>query len=139
MGRSILAVIVGLVAASLAVLLIETAAHWMLPTPPGMDVTSRESMATAMQNLPVASLLAILVAWALGSFVGGWVAASIARSHQTRCAIIVAILIILSGIANMLMIPHPIWIWIGGIVLPIPCAMAGAQLAAAKRTVATAA
>ena len=132
MGRSILAVLVGLVAASLAVLLVETASHWMLPPPPGMDVTSRESMATAMQNLPLASLLAVLIAWAVGSFIGGWVAASIARTHQTRCAIIVAVLIILSGIANMLMIPHPIWIWLGGILLPIPCGLAGARLAPAK-------
>ena len=138
MGRSILAVLVGLVAASLTVLLIEIASHWLLPVPPGMDVTSRESMATAMHNLPVASLLAILVAWAVGSFIGGWVAASIARTHQTRCAIIVAILIILSGIANMLMIPHPIWIWIGGLFLPLPCALAGARLAPAKPAVTTA-
>ena len=32
------------------------------------------------------------------------------------------------------MIPHPIWIWLGGILLPIPCALAGARLAPAKAT-----
>lgn len=128
MGRNILAVIAGIVAAALTVFLFETVAHALLPAPAGMDATNPESVKAAMANLPLSSYIAVIVAWCAGSFVGAWIAVALARSHHTLCAMLVAAGIALSGIATMVMIPHPIWLWIAGTILPFPSALAAARL-----------
>ena len=69
--------------------------HWLLPMPPRHGCHQPRIHGDRHPQPPgPINLAAILVAWAIGSFVGGWVAAWIARAHQTRCAIIVAVLII---------------------------------------------
>ena len=129
MGRKILAVVAGIIAGSLTVFLLEAIGHLIVPPPPAMDATNLESIRAAMSQMPLSTFVLVLVAWCGGSFVGGLVAAAIARSSGRACALAVAGLIVLSGIISMIMIPHPIWFWIAGIVLPFPCALAGARLA----------
>ena len=139
MGRKILAVIAGIIAGSLTIFLFETVGHLIVPPPAGMDATNVESIRAAMSQMTLASFLLILAAWCGGSFVGGLVAAAIARTDGGRgCALIVAGFIVLSGIATMILIPHPIWFWIAGIVLPFPCALAGARLVARRSAAAAA-
>ena len=123
MGRNIVAVIAGIAAAVLTVFILETAAHAILPFPGAADGAQMD-----MRNLPLASALAIVVTWCAGAFVGAWVAASIARSNHTLCAMIVATMLALSGVATMLMMAHPIWFWIAGVVLPFPAALAATRL-----------
>jgi cytochrome c biogenesis protein CcdA len=132
MARNILAVIAGIIAAAVAVFLVETAAHSLLPAPAGMDATNAESIQANMRNLPLSSFLAILAAWCVGSFVGGLVAAMVSRQQKMLCAFITALFILGSGIATMIMIPHPIWFWITAILLPLPCAWIAARLAGAR-------
>jgi hypothetical protein len=59
--------------------------------------------------------------------IGGYVAASIAR--KPRPALAVGIVIVLGVIANAVMIPHPLWMTAAGVLLPVPAAWLGAQLA----------
>ena len=132
MGRKILAVIAGIIAGSLTIFLFETVGHLIVPPPAGMDATNVDSIRAAMSQMTLASFLLILAAWCGGSFVGGLVAAAIARTSGRGCALIVAGFIVLSGIATMILIPHPIWFWIAGIVLPFPCALVGARLIAGR-------
>ena len=128
MGRNILAVVLGILAAGVTVFLVEIAGHFLLPAPPGVDPTNPDSMRANAANLPLTSLVAVLVAWSAGSFVGGLVAAFISREQKMLCALIAALFIIGSGIATMVMIPHPIWFWIAGVVLPFPSALAATRL-----------
>ena len=129
MGRKILGVVAGIIAGSLTVFLLEMLGHLIVPPPLGMNAADLDSVRAAMSQMPLATFLLVLVAWSAGSFVGGLVAAAIARSSGRGCALVVAGLIVLSGIVSMIMIPHPIWFWIAGIILPFPCALAGARLA----------
>jgi hypothetical protein len=133
MGRNILAVIAGIIAAGVMVFLVEIAGHFLLPMPPGVDPTNPDSMKANAQNLPLVSLAAVLVAWCAGSFVGGLVAAFVSRDQKMLCALITGLFIIGSGIATMVMIPHPIWFWIVAILLPLPFAWYRARLGGARR------
>ena len=132
MARNILAVIAGIIAAAVTVFLVEIAGHFILPAPPGVDATNADALRANATNLPLASLAAVLVAWCVGSFVGGLVAAMVSRQQKMLCAFITALFILGSGVATMIMIPHPIWFWIVSILLPLPCAWVAARLAGAR-------
>ena len=62
------------------------------------------------------------------AFAGGWVAARIAR-HRMAAALIIGVLVLAGVIANNAMIPHPLWMTVAGIVLPLPLAWLAARAA----------
>ena len=132
MGRNILAVVLGIVAAGVAVFLVEIVGHFLLPAPPGVDASNPESLKANMANMPLASVLMVLIAWCVGSFAGGLVAALVSRDQKMLCAFIAALFIIGSGIATMVIIPHPIWFWIAAILLPLPFAWFRARVVGAR-------
>jgi hypothetical protein len=129
MGRSILAVLLGVVVGGLMVAAVEFVSHLIYPPPPGLDPANIEALKTAMANAPAGALLFVLLAWALGSLGGGWLAASIARRSPTRHALIVGAVLMAMGILNMVMIPHPPSFWLAALVLFLPAAYLGARLA----------
>ena len=88
-----------------------------------------------MARLPLGALIAVLVAWALGSVTGGWVAAKLAAEARVAHAMVVGVVLVVCGVATMLMIPHPVWFWVAGIVVPLACALLGARVAGAGAAV----
>lgn len=60
-------------------------------------------------TLPTVAFLPILVAHRGQSFVGGWVAARLAESHPMHIVLIVGVLSLVGGIANMLVVA-----WLAG-------------------------
>ena len=133
--RSILAVIVGFVAASVVMMCIEWVnGHIFHPELGKMaeGVTDREALRTLMAGAPVSAFLVVLFGWTLGSLVGGLVAAWIAASAQIGHALVVGGLLLLAGVANNVMIPPPGWFWITSLLVFLPAAYAGARLAPAK-------
>ena len=54
----------------------------------------------------------VLVAHLGQSFVGGWVAARLSSSHAMALAMIIGVLSLAGGIANMVQIPGPTWLMI---------------------------
>ena len=127
MGRTIAGVVVGVVVAWLTIMLAEFASAPLHPMPAGLDMRNPESVAAFVATLPASALLLVLSGWVLGGLVGGYVAASISR--KPRPALTVGIVIVLGVIANAVMIPHPMWMTIAGVLLPVPAAWLGAKLA----------
>jgi hypothetical protein len=127
MGRTIAGVVVGVVVAWLAIMLAEFASAPLHPMPAGLDMRDPESVAAFVATLPASALLLVLSGWVLGGLVGGYLAASISR--KPRAALTVGIVIVLGVIANAVMIPHPMWMTIAGVLLPVPAAWLGAKLA----------
>ena len=76
-------------------------------------------------------MLLVLIGWVLGAFLGGWVAARIAR-HRRAAALVIGALVVLGVVANNMMIPHPLWMTIAGVLLPIPAAWLAARGLARK-------
>jgi hypothetical protein len=97
-GRSLLALLAGLVAMALTVLVVESAGQMVFPTPPGTDPHDHAAMRAVMASMPAMALAFMVVAWALGAFVGGFVAAKVAREHRMPLALAVgAVMIALSA------------------------------------------
>jgi hypothetical protein len=123
-------VFAGLVVMFLAVMGIESIGHVLYPPPPGLDPMVPEQLQRIMATQPVAALALVVAAWALGAFLGGWIAARIARTHPHIAAVLVA-LVVMAGVLGMIvqMPQHPEWMGVLGLLLPIPAALAGAMLA----------
>ena len=129
MGRTILGMLVGLVVMWLTVTALEFLGHAVFPPPPGLDPTNPEHLQQIIAAASVGSLAMLVLGWVAGTFVGGWVAARIAR-HKRAAAIAVA-LFVMAGVAGMIVIvpDHPRWVSALGLLLPIPLALMAATLA----------
>jgi hypothetical protein len=125
--RMIGGVVAGLIVAFLCVYGIETIGHSLYPPPPGFDLSNPDDMARMIAVMPVGAKVAVVLGWFVGALVGALVADKIAR--RGLAGWIVAILVVAAGIATMVMIPHPAWMWVAGIGLPLLAAWLAQRLA----------
>jgi hypothetical protein len=129
--RSVLGILLAFVVASAIMMAVEAANGKVFYPELGkaaQGVTDREVIRQLMATAPVGALLVVLVGWALGTLVGGFIAARIATRAPGRHAIIFGGIIALAGIANNLMLPPPIWFWIAGLVVPMAAGFLVARL-----------
>ncbi len=129
--RSILAVVAGMLAAFVLIGLVEAIGMKIYPPLPGLDPRDRESFKAAVASMPRGALLCVLVAYAAGSVVGGWVAARFAPKAKLMHAMIVGAILLGAGVMNMMMIPHPGWFWAAAIAIYLLGAWSGGRAAGA--------
>lgn len=122
MLRTILAVLAGLVVAVLTMLASEYIGMSLFPLPPGTQLDTEADLARLIASAPTGKLLWVLFGWTLAAFVGGWVASRISRRHRVAAAISVGVFIVVGVVLNVSMLPHPLWMTVAGIALPIPAA-----------------
>ena len=127
--RYILAIVIGFFTLGVIVLIGDTIGHKMYPLPPDLDTENTEAMTVAMQRAPTGALVAVLIAWALGTFVGAWVAARLAPQYKIAMGLAIGVIGIALAVATMLQIAHPVWMWIIGVAEFVPAAYLGAKLA----------
>ncbi|MFC3551084.1 hypothetical protein ACFOLC_08630 [Lysobacter cavernae] len=136
MGRTILGMLVGVVVAIAVIVAVEAVGHRFYPPPAGLDPLNpvhEAAFAKFVAAMPFAGKAMLALAWTLGSFVGALAAARIAR-HQTAAALLVA-LVVMSGVVGMIMkVPHPTWLAIIGLLLPIPVALVAVRLVYRRTT-----
>ena len=134
--RTIVALVVSFVAATAVIMLIETVNGRVLY--PELHtladgVTDRDAIRQRLAGAPVGAFLVVLAGWALGTFIGAWIAAWIGRREPAAHALAVGGLIALAGIANNLMVPPPLWFWAAGLAVPVTAAYAAARLVGKPR------
>ena len=130
--RSIAAVVVGFIAASIVMMIVETINGRVLYPELGRaaeGVTDRETLRAMLATAPVGVFLVVLVGWILGGIAGGWTAARVASQAKGWHAVVVGALLTLAGVANNLMIPPPLWFWIVSLIVLMPATYLGARLA----------
>ncbi len=125
--RIVLGVVAGLAVAFLCVMGIEAIGHSLYPPPAGLDLTNPADVERLMAVAPVAALVFVVLAWFIGALLGAWTANAIAR--RGLAGWLVAGLVVVAGVATMLMIPHPGWMWAAGILLPLLAAWLAQRLA----------
>jgi hypothetical protein len=130
--RSVLAVVVGFVVASVVMMAVETVNGRVLYPELGKmaeGMTDREAIRNLMAAAPLGAFLVVLFGWTLGSLAGGAVTAWIATSSPVGHALVLGGLLTLAGVANNLMVPPPPWFWLASLAVLLPAAYAGARLA----------
>jgi len=107
--RNILAVIAGLVvggAVNMGIIMISGS---IIPPPEGVDNTTMEGLKAGMHLFQPKHFILPFLAHALGTFVGALLAAIIAATHKMKFALSIGIFFLVGGIANVFMLPSPIW------------------------------
>lgn len=129
MGRAVLAALAGLVTMGIAVFLIEGLGHLLYPLPPGTDLSDPDTQRRLVAMVPGPAKAFVVGAWAVGSFIGAWVAARLATAHRRGAALTVGAVMVVLVAVNVSTIPHPVWMVAAGLILPIPLALAALRLA----------
>jgi hypothetical protein len=135
LGWCVLGVLAGLVVMFLLIAGIEMLGHRLYPPPPGIDPRNTADIAALLSVAPMGALGMIVVAWVVGAFGGGAVAAKVSRYWPRTAAVIVACVVVLGVVVMIRTMPHPRWMGLLGVLLPVPAALAGAWLARPRRAI----
>lgn len=132
--KNILAVIVGLLAGSAVNMGIIMISGSVIPPPEGVDNTTVEGLKAGMHLFQPKHFLFPFLAHALGTFVGALLTALIAANRKMLFAFVIGIFFLAGGIANILMLPSPLWFTIVDLVgAYLPMAFMAAKLVPEKR------
>ncbi|MGH7631039.1 MAG: hypothetical protein ACREOF_16975 [Gemmatimonadales bacterium] len=97
MGRAVIALVAGALAAGLIVGGVEAAGARLVPEPPGI-------------------FAAVLAGWLLAAATGAWIAARVGGAGRWWLGLAVGGLILAAAAYNLSSFPHPIWMTIAGLV-----------------------
>lgn len=134
--RSVAGVVFGACVATGVIILVEQFSSRMYPPPPGLDLSDPEALKSFIATLPAGAFLMVLLAWGLGTLAGAWVCARIAGRAMTTHGVVLGAMLLVAGVTNMLMIPHPVWMWIAAFLVFAVAGYAGGRLAEGRRATA---
>jgi hypothetical protein len=117
MGRLILGIVLGILAAFATVFAVDLAGHQIYPLPDGLDMDDYQAVGAYVGSRPPGAVAFVFLAWFLGAFDGGIVAAAISRRAWTVWP--VAVLVAAAGVATVIMIRHPVPQQIGAVAMPL--------------------
>jgi hypothetical protein len=109
MVKNVAAAIAGIVTAFVMIMLIEKLGHVIYPPPTDLDFSDPEVMRPYIATLPFLALLFPMIAWVVGTFAGTIVACKIGTANPLAFAAVIGGLVLAGTIANLIMIPHPVW------------------------------
>jgi len=125
--RIVLGVVAGVLVAFLCIYAIEWMGHGLYPAPEGIDFGDPADVERLMASLPATAFVFVLGGWFIGSLLGAWTANAVA--NRGLAGWIVVLVVVAAGIATMAMIPHPVWMWVAGIALPLAAGWLAQRLA----------
>lgn len=128
--RGFLAVVLGLVAGSAVNMGLIMLSGKFIPPPAGADVTTVEGLRASLHLFEPRHFLFPFAAHALGTLVGAVVAGLVAPGKSAAPAYIVGFVFLAGGIANVIMLPAPLWFSVVDLVFAyLPAAWLGQALA----------
>ena len=127
MLRLILAFLAGAVALSLTVAGLQAVGHAVWPLPTGIDPKDAAQMAGFVEAMPLAAKAWALLAYAIATTVAVLVATTIARPRWKGLGIALGLLMVGLCALNVSLLPHPLWMLIAMLAIPLPIAMGVAR------------
>jgi hypothetical protein len=114
--RKFLGIVAGAIAAMLIVAAFEALASFLYPLPE-VDSDDYATLAGVIANMPILAKLLVVAGWLLGPLGGAWLAL---RISDWRWSGWIATAIVLAGsIANIVVLPHPLWMEACAIAFPL--------------------
>ncbi len=108
-AKNVLAIITGLVIGSIVNGAIISLGSSLIPPPEGANLKTMEGLKAAMHLMEPKHFLMPWLAHALGTLVGAILVILIAGSHKKRIAYSIGFVFLAGGIANVIMLPSPLW------------------------------
>jgi len=129
LARSVLAVLAGVMAAFIAIMVVQQVSAMLYPPPPGFDPKDPAAVAALIGSLPLGAFLMVLLSYFLGALLGGYLAARLAPSRRTMHAGIIAVLLVVASILNLMAVPHPVWFAVANLLIVAVVPLFTARLA----------
>ena len=107
--RMLVAVVLGLVVGSVVNMSLIMVGGKVIAPPAGADVTTMEGLKASLHLFEARHFVFPFLAHALGTLAGAAVAALLAPDGSAGLAYAVGIVFLLGGIANVVMLPAPVW------------------------------
>jgi len=117
MLRIVLGIVAGVVLAFVLLMGLEMAGHAAMPPPAGLDPTNPDDLRQMVAAAPLAAKVWVVFGWFAAAVAGGWLARRITRAAWAGW--VIAGLIAVGGLANIAMIPHPLWMQIAAVAAPL--------------------
>ncbi len=124
--RDALSILAGLVVAILTVSLVQMIGHQIYPPPAGLDITNAADQAKIMESITTGALVAVVASWTLGSLAGAWTTMKI--SGNVKFGWIIGLFIAAMSVWTTMMFPHPMWMRIAAVVMPLVGVLLARQL-----------
>lgn len=107
--KNILAVVAGFIVGSAVNMGLVMISGSVIPPPAGADTSTMEGLKEAMHLFEAKHFVFPFLAHACGTFVGAFVAYIIAGSHRLKFALGIGCFFLFGGLANVFMLPTPLW------------------------------
>lgn len=123
--RKAIAVMVGVIVGIVVVTLVEGISSKLYPPPADLVASDIDALRQHISTLPRAAFFIVLAAHAIGTLAAGFVCAAVSKNQLWWGPIFVGAILLAGGIANLVMIPHPIWFAIVDVAVYLPAAYLG--------------
>lgn len=131
--KNIVAVVIGIVIGSTINMALISISSSIIPPPEGADITTIEGLKASIHLFKPINFIFPFLAHALGTLTGAFLAAKLAASHHMKFAYGIGFFFLLGGIANVFMLPAPMWFNVLDLVLAyLPMAYLGGKMATKK-------
>jgi hypothetical protein len=114
---SVLAIAASLTTAFILLAAIEGVSEVYHPSPPGMDPNDMDACRAHVARYPQWLLAAFAPAWGLTTFTSVWFATRVGANRHFAHGVAIGSLLLIAAIANMLMLPYPLWFELANLVL----------------------
>ncbi|MBL7831373.1 MAG: hypothetical protein JNK41_10130 [Saprospiraceae bacterium] len=125
MGEKLIAVVAGMVAAVLCIVLFDGLNHLVYPPPPGFSYENPDMLKKFMFNAPFVSKTILVLGLIIAGITGGFVSSKFDKTSDQRIPLVVGGLLFVQYAFNFYSIPHPPAITIIGLVMVVPAARFG--------------
>ena len=115
--RKILAVVIAMVAAGIVIGIVQQTGHKLYPLPEGTNPENPDDIAKYVENAPFMTVFFVIISYAAGALVGGFISTLIANDRKKIYAVIIGIIFLITSVYMMSIIPSPLWFWICGILV----------------------
>jgi hypothetical protein len=132
--KNVLAFIAGIIIGNVVNMGIIMISSSVIPPPEGADVTTVEGLKASMHLFEPKNFIMPWLAHALGTLAGALVTTYLAANNTYYLALGVGFVFLLGGIANVIMLPSPLWFTFTDVILAyFPAAYLGWKLAGGVR------
>ncbi len=132
MIRKYISIFVGIISGVITLFLIELIGHLLYPPPTDFDFKDVEALKEYTKSAPIIVFIILILAYAIGSFIGGLITGIISKEKKIDNAVTVGGILLGLGTYNLFSMPHPTWVIICALIVFIPFSWYGGKLSDKK-------
>ena len=114
MLRTVLGVVIGVISGFVTIYAIEEIGHQIWPVATELNLKDKAAAAAFLAGMPLGALLTVVAAWILGAYTAAVVGLMLAE-RRTLAGIVPAAMIFAATVLVLVMLPHPLWMAVGGL------------------------